>query len=228
MKYIVIGLGNFGYVLADELAALGHEVIGVDIKEARADLIKDQIATSFVLDATDEQSLSVLPLHAVDAVIVTIGENFGASIRVVALLKKEKVKCIYARAIDEVHKSILEAFEIDKILTPEEDAALNLVHSWGFGIEVDSFQITREHQVFKYQVPERLVGYFVQELNLEKEFNLRVLGLKRAIREKNRLGLDITTYYLIEDITKDEKIMKGDELICFGKSVDFQNFWKVL
>ena len=31
MKYIIIGLGNYGSVLAEELSALGHEVIGVDM-----------------------------------------------------------------------------------------------------------------------------------------------------------------------------------------------------
>ena len=116
MKYIIIGLGNYGSVLAEELSALGHEVIGVDTNERRVDVLKDKIATSFIIDATDEQSLSVLPLKDVDVVIVAIGENFGASIRVVALLKKNGVKHIYARAVDEVHKTVLEAFNLDSIL----------------------------------------------------------------------------------------------------------------
>lgn len=90
MKYIIIGLGNYGHVLAEEFSALGHEVIGADISESRVDSIKDKVATAFVIDATDEQSLSVLPLNSVDVVIVAIGENFGASIRVVALLKQKK------------------------------------------------------------------------------------------------------------------------------------------
>ena len=79
MKYIIIGLGNYGGVLAEELSVLGHEVIGVDTNEHRVDVLKDKIATSFIIDATDEQSLSVLPLKDVDVVIVAIGENFGAS-----------------------------------------------------------------------------------------------------------------------------------------------------
>ena len=62
MKYIIIGLGNYGHVLAEELSALGHEIIGADISESRVDSIKDKVATAFVIDATDEQSLSVLPL----------------------------------------------------------------------------------------------------------------------------------------------------------------------
>ena len=107
MKYIIIGLGNYGHVLAEELSVLGHEVIGADISESRVDSIKDKVATAFVIDATDELSLAVLPLNSVDIVIVAIGENFGASIRVVALLKQKKVQNIYARAIDAVHRSVL-------------------------------------------------------------------------------------------------------------------------
>lgn len=76
MKYIIIGLGNYGGVLAEELSVLGHEVIGVDTNEHRVDVLKDKIATSFIIDATDEQSLSVLPLKDVDVVIVAIGEKF--------------------------------------------------------------------------------------------------------------------------------------------------------
>ena len=73
-------------MLAEELSALGHEVIGADVSVGRVDSLKEKIATAFVIDATDEQALSVLPLNSVDVVIVAIGENFGASIRVVALL----------------------------------------------------------------------------------------------------------------------------------------------
>ena len=72
MKYIIIGLGNYGHVLAEELSALGHEIIGADISESRVDSIKDKVATAFVIDATDEQSLSVLPLNSVDIAIVSL------------------------------------------------------------------------------------------------------------------------------------------------------------
>ena len=44
-------------------------------------------------------------------VVVAIGENFGASVRVVALLKQKKVPRIFARAIDAVHKAVLEALD---------------------------------------------------------------------------------------------------------------------
>ena len=62
MKYIIIGLGNYGGGLAEELMAIGHEVIGVDQNEGRVDNLKDKITTAFVLDATDELALETLPL----------------------------------------------------------------------------------------------------------------------------------------------------------------------
>ena len=161
MKYIIIGLGNYGRVLAEELSALGHEIIGADISENRVDAIKDKIATAFVMDATDEQALSVLPLRSVDVVIVAIGENFGASIRVVALLKQQKVPRIYARAIDNVHKAVLQAFSLEKILTPEEDAARSLVQLLDFGADMEGFRIDSEYYVVKFRVPRKFVGYFL-------------------------------------------------------------------
>ena len=48
MKYIIIGLGNYGHMLAEELSVLGHEVIGADVSASRVDSIKEKIATACV------------------------------------------------------------------------------------------------------------------------------------------------------------------------------------
>ncbi|WP_321332570.1 TrkA family potassium uptake protein [uncultured Bacteroides sp.] len=228
MKYIIIGLGNFGYVLAEELSALGHEVIGVDITESRVDTIKDKIATGFVLDATDETSLSVLPLNSVDVVIVTIGENFGASVRVVALLKQKQVKHLYARAIDAVHKAVLEAFGLEMILTPEEDSARNIVQQLDFGTRIEYFRIDSDYYVMMFRVPEKFIDYSVNQLNLNQEFSLKIIGLKRAGKVSNFLGVSITDCHIVNELLEDEKMEKDDELVCYGKYTDFQAFWKAL
>lgn len=228
MKYIIIGLGNYGHVLAEELSALGHEVIGADIIESRVDGIKDKVATAFVIDATDEQSLSVLPLNSVDVVVVAIGENFGASIRMVALLKQNKVAHIYARAIDRVHKSVLEAFSLDRILTPEEDAARSLVELLDFGANMESFRIDQDYYVVKFTVPKKFVGYFVNELNLDEEFHLKLIGLKRGDKITNCLGVSLMEFHVKNELAEDEKVIEGDQLVCYGKYRDFQKFWKAI
>lgn len=228
MKYIIIGLGNYGHMLAEELAALGHEVIGADVSASRVDSVKEKIATAFVLNATDGQALSVLPLNSVDIVIVAIGENFGASIRVVALLKQQKVQHIYARAIDNVHRSVLEAFELERILTPEEDAARGLVHLLEFGSNMETYRVGQDYYVVKFTVPEKMVGYYANELNLDKEFGLKILALKRAKAVKNCLGISFTEHDVMNEFPEDEQVQAGDELVCYGRYKNFQKFWKAM
>ena len=186
MKYIIIGLGNYGHMLAEELSVLGHEVIGADVSASRVDSIKEKIATAFVLDATDEQALAALPLSGVDVVIVAIGENFGASIRVVALLKQQKVAHIYARAID------------------------------------------TDYYVVKFAVPEKMIGYYANELNLDKEFGLKLLALKRAKTLKNCLGISFTEHDVMNELPENDQVQAGDELVCYGRYKDFQKFWKAM
>lgn len=123
MKYLIIGLGNFGSTLAEELTTLGHEVIGVDTDESRADAIKEHISVVYIMDASEQQALSSLPLTEIDCAIVTIGKSMDASLRVVAMLKELAVSNIYARALDNIHKSILGAMNIQKIFIPESYAA---------------------------------------------------------------------------------------------------------
>ena len=220
MKYIIIGLGNYGGVLAEELSVLGHEVIGVDTNEHRVDVLKDKIATSFIIDATDEQSLSVLPLKDVDVVIVAIGENFGASVRVVALLKK--------KAVDDVHKTVLEAFNLDSILTPEKEAARSLVQLLDLHVNVESFQIDEEHYVMKFKLPSCFVGYKVSDLSLETEFNIKIIALIKGEKVLNGLGISILEHQVENHFEENYELEEEDQLVCYGLYKNFMDFWKAL
>lgn len=123
MKYLVIGLGNFGKTFAEQLTDNGHDVIGVDCNEHRVDEVKDKIAVAYIMDATEMAALKMLPLDEIDCAVVTIGHSMDASLRVVAVLKELSVQRIYARALDGTHKSILKAMNIQKIFIPESYAA---------------------------------------------------------------------------------------------------------
>lgn len=123
MKYLIIGMGNFGRTLAEELSDKGNEVIGIDRSEVRIDEIKNRISVAYILDATEKSALKALPLDEIDCAIVAIGQSLDASLRVVAGLKELRVKNIWARAIDQTHRSILSAMSIQRIFTPETYAA---------------------------------------------------------------------------------------------------------
>lgn len=123
MKYLVIGLGNFGSTLASKLTDMGHDVIGVDSNEYHIEDIKDRISVAYIMDATDKSALRTLPLDDIDRAVVAIGQSMDASLRAVAALKELRVAHIYARAIDQTHRSILRAMSIEKVFIPESFAA---------------------------------------------------------------------------------------------------------
>ena len=123
MKYLVIGLGNFGSTLAATLTDMGHSVSGVDNNEHCIEEIKDRIDLAYIMDATERASLRSLPLDEIDCVIVAIGQSMDNSLRAVASLKELNVTNIIARALDTTHSSILRAMDINKILIPESYAA---------------------------------------------------------------------------------------------------------
>ncbi len=123
MQYLIIGLGNFGRTLAEELTDNGHEVIGIDVNEHRAEAVKERISMVYILDAVDSFALAALPLEEIDCAVVTIGQSMDISLRTVAALKELNIKKLYVRAIDQIHRSILTAMNVDKILIPESYAA---------------------------------------------------------------------------------------------------------
>lgn len=228
MKYIIIGLGKYGATLGEELTQLGHEVIGVDSNEDRVNDIKDSISTSFIIDATNEQSIDILPLSSVDVVIVAVGKNFGASVKIVALLKKYKAKHIFARAVDNVHKTVLEAFDLDKILDPERDAARNLARLLDMHVDVESFQVDGEHYIIKFNVPSSMIGYNVNEIALKSLFNLKIIALVKGRKAINSIGVSVFENEVDNSFEQDYKLEEKDQLVCYGRYKDFISFWKAL
>lgn len=224
MRYLILGLGIYGSNLARDLTDMGHEVIGVDNNQANVDAIKDYISTVYMIDVTEESALALLPLNNVDLVIVTIGENFGASVKVVAMLKKLKVKHIYARAIDTLHESILQGFDIDRILTPEQRAARDLTYEMGLGTTVQSLAIDEEHYVLKFAMPKQLVGLKYADIDFQRSYHLKLISVARMVPVKNVLGIAKPTLNVIDET--DAMVKDGDVIVCLGTRKAYFAFFK--
>lgn len=227
MRYLIIGLGIYGSNLAIDLTNMGHEVIGADVNPNIVESIKDYISTAYIIDSTDELSLSVLPLKNVDLVIVAIGENFGASIKTVAILKKLGVPHIFARAIDKLHESILEGFGIDRILTPEQRAAKDLVHEMGLGSAIESLRIDDDNYILKFAVPDYFIGMKYGSIDFEHTYDMTLVALTRPTNSRNALGIERLHPRLIDkDSIADLKVEKGDVLTCLGTVKSYRDLFR--
>lgn len=226
MKYLVIGLGIYGSNLAVDLTDMGNEVVGVDIHESNVESVKEYISTAYILDSTDEQALSVLPLKSVDAVIVAIGENFGASVKTVALLKKMGVEHIFARAIDTLHQSILEGLNVDRILTPEQRAARDLARELKLGADIETLEINDDSYVMKFMAPAYFHGIRYSQLNLVKNYNLILIVATRRYSTTNILGMKRVENKVIDTTASEETVVEGDIFTCYGTIEDFRSMMK--
>ena len=222
MKIIVIGLGYFGKSLAVRLSEVGHEVICVDNRMSNIDSVKDSVSASFVLDATDEGSLSTLPVTETDLCIVTIGEDLGASVRAIALLKKLGARHIFVRASDPVHRSIVEAFHVDRIVMPEDDSARDFVSQLQLTPKAKTFTVSKGHGIFRFEIPENMIGKTIKQSGVQSKFGLKVICLIKAGETTNDVGVQAVEY-VTEDNPSEETIMQqGDILVCYGEEKEFK------
>lgn len=221
MRYLVIGLGIYGSNLARNLVSMGHEVIGADRNASIVQALKDDLSTVYCVDSTDPSALDVLPFRNVDLVIVAIGENFGASVKTVALLRQNKVQHIYARAIDPLHHAILDCFDLDRILTPEQRAASDLAIELQLGSDVRTLRLTPDTMAISFTAPEFFVGKEYLDLNLT-QYGLALVGATRGRKVMGLLGIESmqrdTLFSGAVPQTGHLTVENGDAWLCLGSS----------
>ncbi len=227
MKFLIIGLGNFGSSLGIRLTELGHEVIGVDSSMEKVERYKNKISHTMCMDVTDLVSAQQLPYQQCDVVIVAIGEDFGASVLITAIFKQLKAKKIIARGISDIHITILEALQIDNIIMPEAEAASKLATALSMKGIMDSFELSEEYSIVEVKIPESFVGRTVKEVGLRSKYNLNIITIKRLKTEKNILGIVRKKGEILGVVAPDTRFEENDELIVFGKQKDIKKFLKI-
>lgn len=216
MKIVVIGLGYYGKSVAERLSEAGHEVICVDNRMSNIESIKDTVSAAFAFDATDLNALSSIPVKAADLCIVTIGEDLGASVRTIALLKKLGARHIFARASDPIHRSIVDAFNVDRIIMPEDDSARDFVAQLQIDPCVKTFSVAKGFGVFRFPVPESFVGKSIGATGLQSKYGLSAITLVRGNKAVNDIGISASDMVPENDLSPDTVLNEGDHLVCYG------------
>lgn len=222
MKFIIVGLGNFGGYLAARLTDLGHEVIGVDSREEKVDQVKDSITHAIRMDATDAHAIRMLPYQDADVVLITIGEDFGASIMVTALFKQLQVRRLISRSINKVHETVIQAIGVDEIIHPEEDSAERMAKRLQMRGVLDSLDVSDEYKIIEIQTPDLFVGKTIAEAKLRQEYQLNVLSIIKMVERPNIFGVKAKSRKVFGVVTPETKIEQGDLLLLFGHMRDLQ------
>jgi trk system potassium uptake protein TrkA len=219
MNIVVIGLGNFGASLAKTLTSLGHDVLGVDNDLNRVEYFKDSVANTISLDATDPHALRLLPVKEADVFVVCIGDDFGISVKIAALLRKFGAARIICRESSSIHLTVLNAIGIRETFNPEYESAKIIAQKLPLHGIQNLFSITDSFKIIDMNLPVSFIGKKYSPANFRKETHLKIVALKRAHR------IVYSSAQAAENEDKNEiEFKEFDILVLAGELRDIKRF----
>lgn len=224
MKFIIIGLGQFGSSLAEKLTNMGHEVLGVDKDIEKVELVKDKVTHAICVDCSNQDSVNNLPLKNTDVVVVGIGEDEGANLLATALLKKMNVPRLISRSVSQIHETILEAMEVFEIVRPEEETAERWAKKLTATGMLDSFELTDNYSIVEVKVPGQFVGKTIGDIGFNRDYSVIVLTIMKNVKGKSVLGLfRKATKLSIDGVATAQTVLNEDDvMVLFGRNEDIR------
>lgn len=216
MKIGIVGLGTFGSHLVRELAEIGVEVLAVDKRESCVDSVKNDAAFAAVLDVTAREALERLPISELDAVVVTIGDDFRSAMLVTAHLLALKPRRLICRAASETHEQLLEALGVREVLVPERVAAGQVAARLGFRGVTGVYEVAEGFNVHELTPPAHAVGKTMKELNLRGNYEINLITVKRRDAKGRVTVMGVPG--------PDFAIQEGDVLVLFGSEKALRRF----
>ncbi len=220
MKFIIIGLGQFGSSLAEKLTLLGHEVIGVDKDMDKVVGMKNRVTHAICLNSKDPEAVKSLPIKNTDTVIVCIGENIEDNIMTTALLKKMNIKRLISRSVSPLQENVLEAMGITEIVRPEIETA----ERWAVKLSttgfINLFQITNEYIIVEILTPKKFVGQTIEQVEFNKNYNIIVLTKLKQVNERNLIGISTTKLKAGEIVTAKTVLNEDEIIVIYGHKND--------
>lgn len=205
MTYVVIGLGKFGFHVAQGLAQQGESVIAIDNSEEKVRDVSDVVQDAITLDSTDIRALSEAGIGDADVAIVSIGEHIEASILTVMALKELGIETIVAKAITQVHGQILSKLGAAKVIYPEMESAKKLVKKIVKNMHYETIDLSITMKLAKMTLPEFWIGTSILSTTFEEDYDVKPVAYKHQ-------GEWHTSF------DKDDILEKGDILVVLGNS----------
>ena len=221
--FAVIGLGRFGYSVAESLLQKGCEVLAIDRDESKIQAISDIATFAIQCDVTDERTLKSVSTQNVDVAVVSIGENIEASIMIVQTLTEMGVSSIIAKATTNIHGKIMSNLGVTEVIYPERDAAIRLAHRLASPKVLEYLELAPGYSVEEVVIPDRFAGMSLEETEIRDNHNLNVIGIKKQVNRMIKGQLKKENAFNFKPSPSD-RIEKGDVLVMIGKKHDLDQF----
>lgn len=211
---LLIGLGRFGRHIAIHLDSFGHQVMAVDINEARINKVLPYVTNAQIGDSTNAEFLDSLGIGNFDVCIVTIGSNFQNSLETTSLLKEMGAKFVVSRAERDVQAKFLLRNGADKVVYPEKQMAKWTAIRYTADHILDYIELDDKHAIFEVEVPREWVGKSVGQLDIRKKYDINIL----AIKENGSLSASVSP---------ETHLAEGSTLLVIGEYKALQKCFRL-
>ncbi|MBQ9558097.1 MAG: TrkA family potassium uptake protein [Clostridia bacterium] len=211
---LLIGLDNFGYLIAKRLRELGHEVMAVDRKEERVNAVLPYVTDAQIGDATNEMFLESLGVNNFDVCIVTIDDDFQSSLETTSLLKELGAKLVVSRANREVQAKFLLRNGADEIINPEKQIAEWAAIRYSSDHILDYIRLDDGHAIYEVTVPKDWVGKTVGQIDIRKKYGINIL----AVKDNGDMNLSVTP---------DTMLNERKTMLVLGDRRALQKYFKI-
>ena len=178
-SFAVIGLGQFGISVVEELVGNGMDVIAIDNDEEAVKKVSSLLPTVAVANATDEESLKELGIKDVDSAIVAFGSHIEASILTTVILKELGVKSIVVRVDDPYYLSILKKLGATEVIMPQKAAGIALANRLGNEDFKDFYKLDDKYSVVSIIINSAYVPQQLKNLSTKDKYGVNVVLINR-------------------------------------------------
>jgi len=183
-RFVVIGLGNFGYSAAESLSKAGHDVIVIDTDGELVDRIAPHVASAAVGDGTDIQTLQRVGAADADIGVIATGDDITASILATMALHDLKVKDVYVKVISRDHARVMDRIGVTETVFPERDSAYALATRLSGTALLNYVRLGEGFSIQEMAVPEKWNGQSIRELKLRQTFDITVVALHDVLNDR--------------------------------------------
>ncbi len=194
----VIGLGTFGYELAVQLAAQGHNVLAIDKDMEKVNHIKNLVYEAVQADITDIDVLKKLEIQKFDEIIFGMSSALESIILSITLMKKLNVHHIIGKANTLIQKEVLLKIGADEVILPEIATARRLAERISNPNIMEKLEIDSGQFLIEVKVPEKFHNKDLKELELRKKYGINIIMKKN--NDKMEIISDPSTKLLHGDI----------------------------
>lgn len=212
--YAVIGLGRFGFALAQELSKKGKEVLAIDRDRAKVDEASEFTPNAFIMDELTAENLAQAGVGDADVAVIGIGEHLDVSVLTTLNVIKLGVKRVISKAKTAEHGEILSLLGAE-VVYPEHDMALRLAGKLVSPNILEYLSLSDSVDIMELKLTGKVDGITVIELGIRPNYHLNII----AIRHEG----EITT-----DIYPATPLYAEDTITVIGKTADIRRFEEYL